>query len=570
MKFREKQDTIGIMRHFGKVFLWIIFPLFLGFSSNEVHANSVSLFGRYVGVLKHEALNKEQLAKLDFIVSRSSSNELELKAILSLHFGDFKSGEYVSYHYDKVRFNVLTGGLVFDNPEQPLSIFVKSFSQGKLVGEVTSIWAGQVGELLLSQTPEPVKPKAAMIEPIWGEYAGSCGDETATLQLYTMRTTDDLAHLAQPFGPYSIKGGLYAKCTDGYCLTMQFVSGAYNFFAHQEQLTLVGPRYTIQCTVDSNSLDCKSPMEPHVSGTDLSKCSFKRISKETEEPRQFIPVEHSGVFGSSLNDIPLSEKELKALQTGEYRGYVFHEHLGVYQAASVNINLFQSGMGIEGGTKISAFGRLFFGDFKSSEFISYRFGERVYPNPLLGSQNLVFDHIDANMDAVVQITDIKEGVIRGNWYSIIFGRVGPFELRKSALPTLPKNANKMDRLSGTYLAQTLTYPNSLQWSINLRVAPGLKPPTTTENPFFPNLILGTIQLPITPYLAISDGSYDFYTGRIGFKQEEIGGTLVKAEHNWIGTRIQGKGLYLKHVTTLMSGAPDNSMPLIFRVPKETQ
>ncbi len=74
-------------------------------------------FGRYIGVLKHEKLGKEQLAKLDFIVSRTSENELELKAILTLHFGDFKSGEYVSYHYDKVRYNVLTGSMVFENKE---------------------------------------------------------------------------------------------------------------------------------------------------------------------------------------------------------------------------------------------------------------------------------------------------------------------------------------------------------------------------------------------------------------------------------------------------------------------
>ena len=570
IRISEKARNCGALSFamkLGQFYSWVSILLACICFAPAAVAKDGSLFGRYLGVLKHEALKKEQLAKLDFVVSRSSSNELELKAILSLHFGDFKSGEYVSYHYDRVRYNVLTGALVFDSPDQPLSIFVKGFAAGKLVGEVNSIWAGRIGQLILNQEPKEVKPTNPLIEPVWGEYLGNCGDETARLQLYTMRSTEDLAHLAQPFSPYFIKGIMPMACRDGSCLNFLFTSGSYNFFAKEGQLTISGPRLSLRCDVDGNDLHCKSPIEPGSGGYDLSNCSFKRVSKETMEPRQFSPIKQTGSFSSSSSETPLSSEGLKALQSGEYQGYVFHENLGVYQAASLNVNLFQTGSGTEGGARISAFSRLFFGDSKSSEFIPYRFQEKAYPNPLLGAQNLVFERVDANMDAVIQITEVTDGVLRGNWYSNIFGRVGPFELRKDRLPTLPDGAKKMERLSGTYIGTKTLTPSSLagQWSIQLQVAPGTKPPTTTENPFFPNFLTGTMYLEnITPRMAITNGSYDFYTGRFGF----VKGEGSSSENSWIGSQNGRSELQLHHVAAPSIGPLFKFRPQNFRLVQE--
>lgn len=532
----------------------------------SVSALSAPIFGRYQGVLKHENTKREQLAKIDFVVSKTSANELELKAMLTLQMGDFKSGEYLSYHYDRVRYNLLTGALTFDDSEQPISIFVKGFSGGKLVADVTSIWAGRVGQLVLNQDKK-VKPSAPLIEPIWGEYSGDCADVPAKLQIYTMRSTDDLAHLAQPFGSYFIKANMPIDCKDGQCLNFRFTRGAYNFFAKEEQLSLVGARITLRCDVNGDNLKCRTPDEPIIGHYDLSSCSFRRISKETSGPRQLSPVEQAGVFSSASPERAVSAEGFSGLQSGEYKGYVFHEYLGIYQAVSLNVDVFQAGAGLERGTRISSFARLFFGDFSSIEFIPYRFAEKVYPNLITGPQNLVFDRIDANMDAVIQITESKGGVLKGNWYSIIFGRVGPFELRKEGLPTLPEEAKKMERLSGVYRgtkAHSSLSPDS-QWLIRLQVTPGTKPPTTTENPFFPNLLKGSMYLyPLTSSLPIADGSYDFYTGRFGFlKAKEEG-----PEHGWIGAQINRNELQLYHVAAPSISPVIKFRPEVFRLVKE--
>lgn len=518
-------------------FVWLL----VWFASLSAHA--APTFGRYVGVLNHDKTGKQQFAKLDFIVSRNSANDLDLKAVLTLHFGDFKSREYVSFHYDKVRYNVLTGALTFDDAEQALSVFVRKFGGGELVGDVTSIWGGRVGQLKLASEKE-IAPSKTLIESVWGEYAGSCGEHSAKLLLYTFRSTEDLAHQAQPFATYVIRANLPIDCVDGQCVNFAFTSGSYNFFAGKEQLSLVGPRVTMKCDVDGNELRCISP-DYGIGRLDLSDCRFKRISKEAELPRRLRPFELKGEFPAPSVEGVLSALEMSALQSGEYKGYVFHEYLGRYQAASLNLDVFQGGVS-EGGTKIAAHARLFFGDHESPEFIPYRFSEKVYPNPVAGPQAVVLSRIEGNMDAVLQITEVKEGVIRGTWNSLLFGRVGPFELRKEGLPKLPEKAVTVERLSGLYRGTTtvISFDPRSQWLISLVVVPGIKPPFTSENPFAPNLLKGSMYLwPLTPSLEITDGSYDFYTGQFGFLKASRDGR----DHCWVGRQTSRTELELHHV-----------------------
>lgn len=105
--------------------------------SAQVHPG-VSAFGRYVGTLKHERLNVEQLAKIDLVVARSSNNQVEIKAVLTLHFGDFKSGEYISYHFDNVIYDILSGTLVFDQAQEGVTLVTERFSNGEMIAELSS------------------------------------------------------------------------------------------------------------------------------------------------------------------------------------------------------------------------------------------------------------------------------------------------------------------------------------------------------------------------------------------------------------------------------------------------
>ena len=522
------------------------------------------VFGRYVGVLEHDSLGREQLAKLDFVLSRASGDEMDLKAVLTLHFGDFGSAEYVSYHYDRVRFNLLTGALVFDDENQALSLFVKTFSGGILEGEVTSIWSGaSIGKLRLA-SESIAQPTRPLIESLWGEYSGSCGDERAKLQIYTFRSTEDLAHQAQPFAGYNVVANLSTLCQDGICINFGFTRGSYNFFARKEQLSLVGKNRTYQCSVLGNRLECLTHDTFQPGEADLRRCNFEKTSTSGTAPRQLGPTVQKPFFEERESDLT----KPGVLQPGEYAGFVFHEGLGVYQRADLKLNVFQA----EDSAKISAHARLYFGDFDSSELIPYRFAEKAYPHPLIGASGLVLSRIDANMDAIIQITKVEGDVLRGIWYSAIYGRVGPFELKKGGALPLPPEARTMLPLSGLYRGSKNLFPSYKdgQWLIKLAIVPGIKPPTASENPFFPNFLRGSMILtPVTGNLTINDGSYDFYTGRFGFSKTSVEASKSggDSEHFWIGRQASREELDLFHVPSPIIGAPPVHSAERFRIEK---
>jgi len=79
---------------------WVLLFICISFICCEVSLSAT--FERFIGVLRHEKIQRDQLAKLDFILARSDENKLEMSAILTLHFGDFESREYISYHFHKV------------------------------------------------------------------------------------------------------------------------------------------------------------------------------------------------------------------------------------------------------------------------------------------------------------------------------------------------------------------------------------------------------------------------------------------------------------------------------------
>ena len=67
--------------------------------------------------------------------------------------------------------------------------------------------------------------------------------------------------------------------------------------------------------------------------------------------------------------------------------------------------------------------------------------------------------------------------------------------------------------------------------------------------------------PITPSLPITDGSYDFYTGRIGFSKNQDNGS----QHSWVGTQLNASTLELyRAVLPVLTPLPKYE-PEIFRL-----
>ncbi len=508
--------------------------------------NAAPVFGRYVGTLRHESMKRDQLAKIDFVVSREEGNTILLKAILTLHFGDFKSGDYVAYHFDNVRFNLLTQTFIFDQSDQPITLVGKQTAPNEFTGELRSDYSGETGQLYL-RSDKPANPTLPLIETLWGEYRGKCnskveGPSTDTIvQLYTYRSSEGAGQVGDPFRAYKINGfiGEYSAdvCLSGgrECIRGNIKSGSYNFF--ENRLFLFNNYQNLSCTTESKGLNCDG-CEP-----------LLRVSEETKGPRAFIPPSPPSMFGNTEpSDSTALTSDVSSLQ-GKYRGYLHHEFLDRYQTGSLSILTYQAPgeTGAPATLRMSALGTLYFGDEKSSEAISYRFKERAYPNPLVSTQ-FVFSQEESGVDAVLQVTSLGKGVVKGIWFSRLFGRVGSFEFRKEDAVKLPTGSKLMEPISAFY--------ESTDWEMDLLVGLGSSAPNT-DNAFAPLTFQGWTLLPnITPKILITGGSYDFYTGRIGIEADGI---------SFLGERPSRRKLLLKKMNYgILTPLPPHSL-MPFRI-----
>lgn len=497
----------------------LIFLCFL--ATNASMALAQERFGQYVGKLENAKLNREQLVKLDLIPSRQTGNDLKLIALLSVYFGDFNSTEYVTYHFDDVKFNLLTGTLVFDQPDQDVTVIVAKFQNGEFEGTFRSSVAGNIGKLTLKRGFATTIAKP-LVEPLWGEYRGSCQGTTGILQIETMRSSEDTSRVGNPFGTYDIRAQLAevnpAACLEGSgaCVMHTYESGTYDYFTGDVQL--YGINRTLNCKTSANGLDCNG-------------CAYTRKSNEASSGNYFEAPHVEKSFGEEAGtSAVISDGENSDGIAGQYTGYIYHERLGTYQKASLNIVAYQAPNTGNSGTQLmmSAVGTVYFGN-ANPESISYKFSERTYD--LLSSQ-LVFERLSGDTDAVVQVTSIGKGVVKGVWHSMLYGRVGEFIMKKNDPVTLPSGAKLMDGIGGRYV--------STSWLLDLKVARE-STPINTRNPFFPLNFKGFARIPnLTANKKIIGGSYDYYTGKIAI--------LVDDDSVFAGVRTSNTYFMLKHPT----------------------
>lgn len=471
-------------------------------------------FGTYLGYLKHDRLNRQQVAKLDFVVSREDAAKITLSAVLTLQFGGFESGEYVAYHYDNVEFNLLTGQLVFDQSDQSAFLTTTQFANGVLKANFSSIFSGPVGELTLKQGPLAA-PTLPLIGSVSGEYRGTCpGERPLVMQLNAVRSTEDTFQIGNPFGPYRIVGTV-AQVDPTLCATFEnpapgqacvitdVGASSYNFFSGV--LSLIGRRRNFQCRVQpNNELDCGG-------------CRFNK-TLTTDGALSLTPTQAAPYFRAN-ESAPPSATPI----AGEYFGYVHHERLNRFQPAKLTLSTFQS-LNENGGQelKLAAAANLYFGDFESPHFTSYRFETIPLPNPLL-SRHFALSRHEADVDAILEITELGNGIVRGVWQSKMFGRVGTFEMRQAGAPLLPASAQRMHDFTGFYTAP--------EWELNLSISLG-RTPINSNNPFDPLKVAGYLRAPMfTGKLPITASSYDFFTNRMSLTYENEGQLIVRPGGN---------------------------------------
>jgi hypothetical protein len=137
---------------------------------------------------------------------------------------------------------------------------------------------------------------------------------------------------------------------------------------------------------------------------------------------------------------------------GTYKTILLHEGTTFYQPALITLRTLNIG-GSQ--LKISANVRVFFGDFNSTEFISYEYDD--CPMNLLTRQI----SIKNEKNNVALVGFLKTGSFDGEWYSTSAGRVGKFTASKDTTPATPTGGILIKPLSGHYRgAITNTSPES--------------------------------------------------------------------------------------------------------------
>ncbi len=336
-------------------------------------------------------------------------------------------------------------------------------------------------------------PARPLIEPLNGEYVGKCEGENRALQIHTFRSTGDSSRIGSPFAAYDVRAQVgvlndslcFDQGSGRVCNRDTFTQGTYDFY--RGQLELVGRLSNLDCKVEGNALNCGAG------------CRFERRSSESRS-REFAPPRAKASF---VREQAAASSSPSAI-AGAYRGYVHHEYLDAYQPIRIDVATYQATDGRESTLRISAVATLFFGSERSHEAIAYRFEPRDYPNPILRS-DFVLSRLDDDVDAFLKVTTLKDGTIRGEWYSLLFGRVGSFEAAKDGGVKPRPDARRVVPLTARYGHDT--------FSLDLKVFQGTTPPNT-ENPYYPLQLGGTMWFRGAAKENVVAGSYDFYVGRL--------------------------------------------------------
>jgi len=248
---------------------------------------------------------------------------------------------------------------------------------------------------------------------------------------------------------------------------------------------------------------------------------MRRVSTEGTRSRSFsLPPPKNFFIDPTEDGMPAIRNPGESVE-GVYRGYLHHEATNVFQKGELDVTLFQmGGTGIDAGLRFSSVARLYFGN-EPSETLAYRFNDRHYPSPLFQPQ-FVLKRPEKGLDAILRITGLGNGFVKGIWYSQHVGRVGTFLFSKASV-TLPAGSVMMEAVRGRYFDRYLGYT----WDLNVQTFLD-QVDLNTQNPFYPINFAGFLwekhwQFPKTP---LRGGTYDFYTGRISLNLEEGKGILV--------------------------------------------
>ena len=310
-------------------------------------------------------------------------------------------------------------------------------------------------------------------------------------------------------GEYRIRGSIGANtedCKGERCVVDVIKDGSYNFF--DARVELQGKKGKYECQVSGSLLEC-------------GRCQWTKQPSQGQV-QQIAPITTKNVL-LSTNSLAGNSPVTPGIK-GTYRGFLHHERRDLYQHATIQVETYRQPGETGSELKLSAVANLHFGKRQTQETLTYRFEPRSY---YLFGQIFTLERIEEDVDAIIQVVSLRDGVIQGVWHSVQFGRVGSFALYRDVDAPTPPEGKMMNSIGGVFAAE------GIDLFLDTRLDAS---PVGSLNPLHPIVFGGTFNIPssLSPRIAITGGSYDFYTDRIGIETEQGTQTFI-GERNDDGT-----------------------------------
>ena len=482
-------------------------------------------FGRYLGFLQISDDAKMSVV-MDLAPSMPRLGQVQMRAVLRFHLGDFESTEFASFYFPEVG-EGFDGKVHFGESEESapkIRIENALLSDGKFSARVVyppirdgvPARSGFIEARLSNGATNEIRAiggKTPAIGLLSGQYAAICDGQQSTLQLEYSRWNQLSADPVVGFlsdgvltGRIGVTALSACKLDSLNCFQRVFKGGSFDPFTGQ--LLLQSSSGDSNCHVSGASIHCDA-------------CSFAR-SQVQLEIQAAIPSANREAKAYSRNEDtifevgpPVDLESEPAALAGSFYGYLHHEATNAYQAVSLNLAYTpESG-------NYSAVSAVYFGPAANNEFIAYRF------DPV--SKDLLSNRVvlDGPGESFLILTASGSKGLGGVWYSKTHGRVGTVSFARDSMPPLMVDESFLvTGLSGRYSGET--------WQFELKVAANV-----SENPreFYPLRIFGSARevADSQKRRLIQDGTFDFYTGMVALRLDD-GRTIVG--------RVQGSGMKL--------------------------
>lgn len=498
--------------------------------------------GRYIGYIKLDNTNEKVAVVADFYLESPEDLRLfpRLNALFKIGLGGYNTHEYFTEIFEDIRYDFDNGVLALDEPNSDVMMTAQVHTMGSntfIMGQVFIRSSAVSGTVHLQfETDEPDDDDGPggggdddepgdddgdvpFIPLLEGQYEGRCGASRAAMQIQTVRGLTSADAGSEPPGishHYGIAARLAYKdsslCGSSsnngiWCTYYNYSSASYN--PYLGKIVFHGNRSSQDCTLHQGELTCRIPNRDGV-----DECVLQKTNMQIAPPRFYARAYNLRPTADQMRELPPAappqNTALSAALRGMFAGYLHNETNDTYQVIRLNVMPYSStdnphnpNQMMVTTTSISHLDRAATGDFVTQRYEPRSFYLR--PGFTLNGQS---------SDSYINVVEWKQGFIRGVMYSHAFGRVGTVQLVKDTLPSIPSAAKIVRNFVGEFDGPLASNGSVIRQRWFKLLFPAQ--PTDLSN----NLIKfkGAFQalVDVTAIEDINDGTYDPYTGRIGW------------------------------------------------------